>query len=175
MPFRAYSERSRMTCSAEAYQGIVMRRPPGWAPDRSGAREDAGPASSSVVAPGVRHPLGHDRLGDVPYLLVGQPGDPVGGGQQDRRVEPPGHVRAAGGGVLVGRVVQRVDHHPDHVVRAEADPPDLLQRALGERRAGPDAVVAVLLVPSTGHVVAEEDRKSTRLNSSHVEISYAVF
>src|SRR6266536_1943290 len=84
MPFRAYSERSRMTCSAEAYQGIVMRRPPGWAPDRSGAREDAGPASSSVVAPGVRHPLGHDRLGDVPYLLVGQPGDPVGGGQ-DRK------------------------------------------------------------------------------------------
>src|SRR5690349_8901899 len=30
-------------------------------------------------------------------------------------------------------------------------------------------------VPATGHVADNRDRKSTRLNSSHVEISYAVF
>src|SRR3712207_7683268 len=29
--------------------------------------------------------------------------------------------------------------------------------------------------PAVGHLVAHEDRKSTRLNSSHANISYAVF
>src|SRR2546421_10200265 len=40
-------------------------------------------------------------------------------------------------------------------------------------RSGPGAPVA--LVPGVGHQLRQRDRKSTRLNSSHDQISYAVF
>src|SRR3712207_8795232 len=48
-----------------------------------------------------------------------------------------------------------------------------LGRLLLRRRAGPvlDELVGVLLLPDR----VPEDRKSTRLNSSHANISYAVF
>src|SRR3712207_8302269 len=37
------------------------------------------------------------------------------------------------------------------------------------------AVVAMLLAVPTGYLAVRRDRKSTRLNSSHANISYAVF
>src|SRR5690625_7103603 len=53
-----------------------------------------------------------------------------------------------------------------HVQNAGSVQPTVLplQRHVRERSHGPDGVV-----------MAEQDRKSTRLNSSHVAISYAVF
>src|SRR5690625_5674315 len=48
-------------------------------------------------------------------------------------------------------------------------------RVLGEKSLGtpdPGAISFSILMTELGH---EEDRKSTRLNSSHVAISYAVF
>src|SRR3712207_8620443 len=56
------------------------------------------------------------------------------------------------------------DHRPLEVVDAEA------QRDLRERRGHHHPVRL-----DVGDVVEEEDRKSTRLNSSHANISYAVF
>src|SRR5437870_8165679 len=44
----------------------------------------------------------------------------------------------------------------------------------GQRRAGHTGPVVLLFV-GEGRVYLEDDRKSTRLNSSHVAISYAVF
>src|SRR3712207_7353496 len=48
-----------------------------------------------------------------------------------------------------------------------------------ERHAGDETQVAALAfedaAPQRGGVLVEEDRKSTRLNSSHANISYAVF
>src|SRR5690625_6124353 len=47
---------------------------------------------------------------------------------------------------------------------------------LGEvLRDGDDHVVGAVRQPLLGLLLAHEDRKSTRLNSSHVAISYAVF
>jgi hypothetical protein len=37
MPLRAYSERSRITCSADAYSGIVMGGAPDVEPDGDSA------------------------------------------------------------------------------------------------------------------------------------------
>src|SRR3712207_7671014 len=52
-------------------------------------------------------------------------------------------------------------------------------RAGGQQRPGGDVlqveVEAAQLVAEVRQVVGEEDRKSTRLNSSHANISYAVF
>src|SRR5438132_2342328 len=53
--------------------------------------------------------------------------------------------------------------------------------ARGEYRASPSRLVRVLILDApinlgnSGQVATEKDRKSTRLNSSHTVISYAVF
>src|SRR3712207_6861335 len=46
---------------------------------------------------------------------------------------------------------------------------------LAAERLGDCTVTALAVVNAIGEVLAEEDRKSTRLNSSHANISYAVF
>src|SRR2546427_6181580 len=48
-------------------------------------------------------------------------------------------------------------------------------RADQGRRAGDAVLLACLAVEPIGQAGIEEDRKSTRLNSSHSQISYAVF
>src|SRR2546430_11406018 len=75
----------------------------------------------------------------------------------------------------------------DHVATAEVVLPGRVQRnvritGLGEvavRGAANEATVALRIVPSdrfsVGNYRRERDRKSTRLNSSHSQISYAVF
>src|SRR5690349_23748823 len=54
--------------------------------------------------------------------------------------------------------------------RVDRVAPGALDRAAAERQAR-----ALRPAPCSGEVLLVEDRKSTRLNSSHVEISYAVF
>src|SRR6185437_6899584 len=107
-------------------------------------------------AVGQAHPAVHYLLRVVGRLLVGQPAEAVIGDRRDHREDPPGQVGAAGGGVVVGGVVQRLhageyrvgDRHVVGVV--------LLERGLGEDRAGADRVEAVLLVRAARHVVAED-------------------
>ena len=74
----------------------------------------------------------------------------------ERRPDPAAEVRAAGGGVVVGGVVQRLDATRTAAVGVHARAPQLLHRPPREERAGPDAVVVVLLVAATGHVVGED-------------------
>src|SRR5437868_15142304 len=52
---------------------------------------------------------------------------------------------------------------------------DALPISVRTRRAGRKGCVEVELKSGIEHEVADLDRKSTRLNSSHVSISYAVF
>src|SRR2546430_13562569 len=47
--------------------------------------------------------------------------------------------------------------------------------SLLNRLAGYDAAIVTAIPGTTRDVVRERDRKSTRLNSSHSQISYAVF
>src|SRR5690606_19635433 len=75
----------------------------------------------------------------------------------------------------------------DRIVRVSADPKGGFQRSPSLMRAAPpspppafeleeDASRVRLKAPGiTAEVALAEDRKSTRLNSSHVKISYAVF
>src|SRR3712207_7131304 len=63
----------------------------------------------------------------------------------------------------------RVEGVVAHVLQAGAGP-------LGdERLALVRHLVGVVVIPVTGDAGAVRDRKSTRLNSSHANISYAVF
>src|SRR2546430_10842601 len=52
---------------------------------------------------------------------------------------------------------------------------DLLRRADEARRRRQDVKESPAVVTAEDAVVEDEDRKSTRLNSSHSQISYAVF
>src|SRR3712207_8497296 len=78
----------------------------------------------------------------------------------------------------------RSGHRDDHVlgaVVATVEAVDLPARHRGDRRLGagdraPERAVAPRLVgEEVVHHVVGVDRKSTRLNSSHANISYAVF
>src|SRR2546430_8288576 len=73
---------------------------------------------------------------------------------------------------LIGRVVYKVAD----ASKIEAGRRCSLRTARGERAAGPAWSEGVALTAaSTRHAHAPTDRKSTRLNSSHSQISYAVF
>src|SRR5690606_40132964 len=96
-------------------------------------------------------------------------------------LEPVGIVQVPGRADVVG---QGVDPDVDHVARMarNRDPPlkggpadgEVLHPALDEldHLVPPALGLDELRMPLD---VLEEDRKSTRLNSSHVKISYAVF
>src|SRR5204863_5526551 len=62
-----------------------------------------------------------------------------------------------------------LDHHHDRDLRLEC------RREPGEPGVGARRVPVVHRAGLVGASLVAEDRKSTRLNSSHVEISYAVF
>ena len=93
---------------------------------------------------------------DLGRLGVRQPSEAVVGDRGDHREDLPGKVGAAGGRVVVGRVVQRLHAAEDRVGDGHVVAVELLQRAPGEDRARPDRVVAVLLVRAARHVVAED-------------------
>src|SRR3712207_7060862 len=84
----------------------------------------------------------------------------------------------------LGLRVVAVDRNPDAPGLAEADAPEIVDFAdvarvvAVARRHAVDGVLTVSAdraVPVVAHVADELDRKSTRLNSSHANISYAVF
>src|SRR3954468_3063523 len=115
-------------------------------------------------APRVGHALVDDGLHDRADLVVGDASESVGGDGHDDREDLARQVRAAGGGVVVGGVVETVDGELDggRLVGVVAEL--LLQRAAGEDAAAADAVEAVLLVAAAGDVVREDP------TGAHVEV-----
>src|SRR3712207_7920668 len=71
-----------------------------------------------------------------------------------------------------GRVVRAVEALPDHEITRIHVAVAVVIARLGRRQNGDELVLRCEAV--IGHV-GESDRKSTRLNSSHANISYAVF
>src|SRR6202012_515393 len=107
-------------------------------------------------AVGRLQPLVDHGPGDIGGGGVGQPVEDVAVQDGHDRKDLPGQVRAAGGRVVVGRVVQRLHADPGDLLGGHAVLVELLQRAAGEHRAGSDRVEPELLVRATGHVVAED-------------------
>src|SRR3712207_8374932 len=103
-----------------------------------------------------------------------------------REAEPRLVLGAADAELAVGELRRRVDdlreaHDGDHVVVGHLAPVDLLEEVLHLLVAAELGVVVLdvarreLLEPLDVDLVDDRDRKSTRLNSSHANISYAVF
>src|SRR5699024_11726166 len=98
--------------------------------------------------------------------VVVLPGHELGGllARLDRREGP--EERTAGG-FLDEAHGDEGDHREEHdVERRHVRVARDVDERLCEQRGG---------APEQGHTEVERDRKSTRLNSSHVSISYAVF
>lgn len=102
------------------------------------------------------HPVLRDRLRDHRHLLLGQPVEAVLGDQRDDREDLPRHVRTTGRRVVVGRVVQRLDHQGGRLVTRQIAAVELLERTPGEDRAGPGGGESPLLGAAAGDVVAED-------------------
>src|SRR3712207_7159773 len=75
---------------------------------------------------------------------------------------------------LFRSLVVRVEHVVEHAVRhlRFGGPVPVRQ---GEARVAAQFAADLLEIAKIGTVPGQEDRKSTRLNSSHANISYAVF
>src|ERR671935_2001048 len=99
---------------------------------------------------------GNDPLGCLADRGVVQPLVALGGHRGHGRHDAPDQVGAAGAGVLVGGVVQRLDQHVDGGVAVHAVPVALLQAAAGVLAARAGGVVVGVLVAAAGHVVAED-------------------
>jgi len=72
-------------------------------------------------------PLVDDARGDRGDLVVAQPDRALGLHPVDDRVQPAHRVRATGGGVVVGGVVERLDQAARGDLRGQVGPPGLLQ------------------------------------------------
>src|SRR5690606_39798269 len=101
-----------------------------------------------------------DRLGEVGHTGAGGSRGDVGGAHLDRE-----RALAGCGGDDVD-----VEQLADHVGAAQPREP-----CVGEDDGVEVGVGAQRPVEAGADVAADVDRKSTRLNSSHVKISYAVF
>ena len=82
--------------------------------------------------------------------------EPVGGDRGHQRVDPPDQVGTAGGGVLVGRLVEGLDGQLHGVVAGHAHPVAELDGGAGVASARAGGVVLGLLVVAAGHVVGED-------------------
>ena len=76
-------------------------------------------AAARAQPPGCCMRAAHDGLGDRGGLGVGQPAGALGGRVIDDREDLADQVRPAGRGVVVGRVVERLDGEPDRLVPVE--------------------------------------------------------
>ena len=97
----------------------------------------------------AREALGHLGLGHASSK-------PVGGDGGDGRVDAADEVGAAGGGVLVGRLVQALDGELDGVVARHALGPAQLDVVRASRPPEPVGVEVGLLVAAAGDVVGED-------------------
>jgi hypothetical protein len=118
----------------------------------------AGWDRSAGLSPRVLGAAGDDLGDDLGDLGLGPAHGALGGGDgHDDRVEAAREVRPAGGGVVVGGVVERLDRGADGGGQVGLDAVALLQRAAGEHRARADGVVAGgLAVQVPGDVVGED-------------------
>src|SRR5690349_24208265 len=107
--------------------------------------------------------------------------DPLGGGVEIRTVHHDGGVLAAElqeAGLDPASREAVVDVHPDLFRAGEHDAGDLRmppQRLTRFRAVARQIIEETVRQAGIAVDVVQRDRKSTRLNSSHVEISYAVF
>src|SRR4051794_1199612 len=113
-----------MTCSGETYPNcMVTTRSPcgssGWRWRRGSGRSSAESPQGRRRAAGVVHPAGHDDVHDGAALVVGGRAVAVGGDGRDPREDAAGEVGPAGGGVLVGCVIQGLDRAEGGVVDRE--------------------------------------------------------
>src|SRR5688500_15828600 len=77
-----------------------------------------------------------DVVGDRADVGIGNASVAVGGDDRDHREDAPGEVGPTGGGVVVGRVVERLQGGRDGLCLVEVVAVQLLQRAAGEHRTG---------------------------------------
>src|SRR5690349_23751310 len=112
------------------------------------------------------------NAGDVPgpRMLVSGPPLGITGGHCDNNLVPS-EYHAVGDGVADG--VEQVQHKVREVIKYGADLIKVCATG-GVLSKGDDPNASQYTLEEMKAIVAE-DRKSTRLNSSHVEISYAVF
>src|SRR4249919_2475702 len=118
-----------MTCSGETYPNCIVTT---RSPCGSSGRSSGESSQRRLRAAGIVHPARHDDVDDGTDLVVGEPAVAVRGDGRDDREDPAGEVGAAGGGVLVGRVVQGLDGAERGVLDRELLVPELLQGAPGE-------------------------------------------
>ena len=95
-----------------------------------------------------------DRAGDVGHDGLVDPLGAFGGGGHDHGVEVAGRVGSAGGGVVVGRVVEGLDGDLDGLVGADVPVVALLEGALREDRARADGVEVAFGVDAADDVEA---------------------
>ena len=92
----------------------------------------------------------------------------LGGDGDDHRVDAADGVRAAGGAVVVGGVVERLDQAAHAVVGRGVRVVALLQRRLREQRARADPRVAGLLVAGADDVVGHDPAGAGRVGGVEV-------
>src|SRR5690606_41935230 len=104
--------------------------------------------------------------------------------QDARAIFRGGLARAAGGAIRLGTVGERRRHGRAMATERPgpaggdggAGPQEAAHRAGGGARLGRTLYAVLWQAPAElPRLLPEQDRKSTRLNSSHVKISYAVF
>src|SRR6476469_10492410 len=113
-------------------------------------------SSDGVSTARVDHPAGDHGLDDHTHLVVAPTHRSVGGHGDDHRVDAAGQVRSAGGAVVVGGVVKRLNRGAHRAGQVRRGVVALFECGPGERRPGADRVVVVLLVPAAGDVVGED-------------------
>src|SRR5947209_3009407 len=104
------------------------------------------------LAAGSGLALGEQGTDDGGELAVVDAFGAGGGGQVHRGIDAAGDVGAAGGRVVVGGVVERLDRDPDRLGPRQTFVPQLFQGAAGEQRTGADRVVVLLGVTAAGDV-----------------------
>src|SRR5947207_8172251 len=93
--------------------------------------------------------------------------------RQQRRLQPAATKRRVAGGI--GEITGAVGHIENALGGRPAVDTREKQRPAGARAIEPGGADVTLEAFAIGNGPAGEDRKSTRLNSSHTVISYAVF
>ena len=112
----------------ELVDGGVERHRHGAAPGCAGEERGGGTDRSAA---GARGAAGHDGRGDLVDVGVRVAHRAVAGDRHHHRVDVADEVRAAGGGVVVGGVVERLDGGADRAVQVGGGVVQLLERDCG--------------------------------------------
>ena len=105
-----------------------------------------------------------DLAGQLRDPLLGHLLGALGADDHRGRIDAAHQVGAAGRGVVVGGVVQRLDGHPQRRVGVDDPRVQLLHRRLGEDRARAHRLVALFLdVPAAGRVERHDAARGLRV------------